>query len=81
MNELNDILESVILDIENLQGALNVLEAPFTKSEAFSEMSPLDVAGAFAITGATLDEIRKKANKALERATFTRYHGEEGGKA
>lgn len=77
MNELNDILEAVLMDIENLQGALNVFEAAFRKAGAFSEMNPQDVAGAFALTSANLAEIHDKTNKALEWATFVKYHGEE----
>ena len=81
MNEANDILEAVLIDIENLQGAVNIFEAAFGKAGAFSEMSPQDLAGAFALTTSTLEEIHTKARKALEWVTFTTYHGEEGGRA
>ena len=77
MNELNDILEAVIMDIENLQGTLNVFEAAFRKAGAFSEMNPQDVAGACATIGGNLQKIHDETNKALEWATFAKYHREE----
>ena len=60
MNELNDILEAVLMDIENLQGALNVFEAAFRKAGAFSEMNPQDVAGAFPLQAQTLQRSTTK---------------------
>ena len=81
MNEANDILEAILIDIENLQGAVSVFESAFRKNGAFCDVNAQDAAGAFALTASTLEEIHAKANKALEWVTFTKYHGEEGGKA
>lgn len=79
MNEANDILEAILIDIENLQGAVSVFEAAFRKNGAFCDVNAQEAAGAFALTGTTLEEIHAKANKALE--CVTKHHTDEGGKA
>lgn len=81
MNEANDILETILIDIEDLQGAMRVFESAFRNTGVFSEVNPQDVAGAFASATDRLEEIHAKAHKSLEWVTFTKYHGEEGGKA
>lgn len=81
MNEANDILEAILIDIENLQGAVSVFESAFRKNGAFCDVNAQDAAGAFATIGGDLQKIHGKANKALEWVTFSKYHGEEGGKA
>lgn len=78
MIELNEALETALLDIENLQGMITVLESAFSRDGAFSEMTPQDVAGAFATIGGDLQKIHDETNKALEWATFSQYHGEGG---
>lgn len=81
MNEANDILEAILLDIENLQGAMRVFASAFRDQGAFNGVNPQDIEGAFTLTTDSLEEIHGKANKALEWVTFSKYHGEEGGKA
>ena len=78
MNELNDVLEITLLEIENLQGAINVFESAFRQDTTFCCVNPRDVAGSFATIGKDLEKIHEKTNKALEWAAFTQYHGEGG---
>lgn len=66
MNELNDVIESVLLDIENLQGAMRVFEMAFSRDGAFCEISEKELSATFGAMCGNLERIHEKTNKALE---------------